>query len=126
MEFEFSKNTISGGYHAKFSLEHEVFAPWLMDEVGNDASQIKTLFQSIEQLRQHKSQELTVQGREYVLILNNSDVTLQLNASCDGAGGIQGADLEEELSVNDDNYYAACGLDDFNLMLESWQNFLNS
>lgn len=125
MEYEFSRDPVRGGYHAKFSMEHEVFSPWLTDEVGNDPKQIKALLQSIEQIRQHKSQELTHEGREYLLTLSNADVTIELNASCEGMGSNDGSTPDEEFSINNDNFCAACGLDDFNLMLESWQDFLN-
>ena len=125
MEFEFSRDPVRGGYHAKFSMEHEVFSPWLVDEVGNDANQIETLFQSIEQIRQNKAQELTVQGREYLLTLNPMDVTIELNASCEGMGGVNSdGEPEDDMSINNDNFTAACGLDDFHLMLNSWQAFL--
>jgi uncharacterized protein YacL (UPF0231 family) len=126
MEYEFSRDPVQGGYHAKFSMEHEVFSSWLVDEVGNDANQIDSLVQSVEKLLQHDSNELTFEGREYLLTLNQMDVTLQLNASCDGMGGANGMEFEEDVSINDDNFRAACGLDDFSMMLTSWQKFLNS
>lgn len=126
MEYEFSRDPVKGGYHAKFSMEHEVFSSWLVDEVGNDRVQIDSLFQSVEKLRQHDSNELTFEGREYLLTLNQMDVTLQLNASCDGMGGVDSIEFEEDVSINEDNFRAACGLDDFSMMLTSWQKFLSS
>ena len=126
MEYEFSRDPVKGGYHAKFSMEHEVFSSWLVDEVGNDRVQIDSLFQSVEKLRQNDSNELTFEGREYLLTLKQMDVPLQLNASCDGMGGADGIEFEEDVSVNEDNFRAACGLDDFSMMLTSWQKFLSS
>lgn len=125
MEYEFSRDSVRGGYHAKFSMEHEVFSPWLVEEVGNNAEQLEALFQSIAQIRQNKAQELTVEGREYLLTLNPMDVTVQLNASCGDPGEVNDNRVEDEISVNNDHFTAACGLDDFDRMLLSWQNFLN-
>ena len=128
MEYEFSRDPVKGGYHAKFSMEHEVFSSWLFDEVGNDDQRIEQLFQSVEKARSKHNHDLTVQGREFLLTLNEQDVTLELNASCDGVGGSDSFDdgIEEDFSVNNDNYRAACGLDDFSLMLTSWKDFLSS
>lgn len=125
MEYEFSRDTVKGGFHAKFSMEHEVFSAWLVDEVGNDTNQIDALVQSVEKVRHDRNDELTFEGREYLLTLNEMDVTLQLNASCDGVGRATN-DFEDEISINDDNFQAACGLDDFSMMLTSWRNFLAS
>jgi uncharacterized protein YacL (UPF0231 family) len=126
MEYEFSRDPVKGGYHAKFSMEHEVFSAWLVDEVGNDSSQIDSLFQSVEQIRNNGCSQKTFEGREYLLTLNKQDVTLQLNASCEGLGGAIGTEFEEDISINNDNFSAACGLDDFSMMLDSWQDFLSS
>ena len=128
MEYEFARDPVKGGYHAKFSMEHEVFSTWLVDEVGNDSQRIELLFQHIEKARTQHHQDLTVQGREYLLTINEQDVTLELNVSCDGIGGTDSFDdgLEDEFSVNNDHYRAACGLDDFSLMLTSWKDFLSS
>jgi uncharacterized protein YacL (UPF0231 family) len=126
MEYEFSRDTVKGGFNAKFSMEHEVFSSWLVDEVGNDRKQIDSLIESVEKIKHNRNNELTHEGREYLLTLNELDVTLQLNASCEGVGGVATADLEAEFSVNDDHYQAACGLDDFSLMINSWNDFLSS
>ncbi|MFT5161694.1 MAG: hypothetical protein ACI9FJ_000260 [Alteromonadaceae bacterium] len=125
MEYEFSRDPVRGGYHARFSMEHEVFSPWLVDEVGNDAGKLKALFDSIEQIQQRKVMELTIEGREYLLTLNPMDVTVQLNSICEEVGATNGAGLEEDMTVNNDHFYGACGLDDFDMMLRSWQRFLN-
>ena len=126
MEYEFSRDPVRGGYHAKFSLEHEVFSNWLTDEVGNDQQRIDNLFATVDQVRNRQATELTVQGAEYLLTLNEQDVVLQLNASCEGVGAANGHGLEEDISVNDDNFVAECGLDDFSIMLTSWRQFLDS
>jgi uncharacterized protein YacL (UPF0231 family) len=129
MDYEFSRDLVKGGYHVKFSMEHEVFSPWLIDEVGNDSQQLKTLFQSIALIRACKAQELMVEGREYRLTLNLMDVIIELNASCEGVGSANANNADPvgdgETVVNNDNFVAACGLDDFDRMLISWQNFLS-
>lgn len=126
MEYEFSRDTVSGGFHAKFSLEHEAFSNWLVEEVGNNSEQISRLFDSIDKIRANGCHEQTFQGREYLLTMDADDVTLQLNAACEGHGSANGDGAEGELSVNNDNFCAACGLEDFSMMLSSWKGFLNA
>jgi len=126
MEYEFSRDPVNGGYHAKFSMEHEVFSAWLVDEVGNDAKRIGQLFATVEKVRGTENVELSLQGREYILIVNDLDVILELNSNCDGVGAAIDEFLpDENMSVNTDNYRAECGLDDFSQMLTSWQAFLS-
>lgn len=126
MEYEFSHDTVNGGFHAKFSMEHEAFSSWLVEEVGSNAQQIDNLLLSVNKIRQHNTHELTFQGKEYLLTLNEDDVTLQLNASCDGFGSINSEQRTDELSINHDNFCAECGLDDFSKMLSSWKGFLDA
>lgn len=126
MEYEFSRDTVNGGFRAKFSLEHEAFSNWLTDEVGSDPEQINSLLESVKKIRSNGVTELSFQGREYLLTIDAEDVTLKLNAVCEGLGSVNGDGVEGELSVNNDNFCAACGLDDFSMMITSWQGFLNS
>lgn len=128
MEYEFSRDPVRGGYHAKFSMEHEIFSAWLVDEVGNDQHCIQQIFAKVEQARGHKNIDLTIQGREYLLVLNDLDVVLQLNSDCEGVGGVSSFGDEylpdDSVNVNSDLARAECGLDDFSQMLTSWQDFL--
>ncbi len=125
MEYEFSRDTVNGGFHAKFSLEHEAFSNWLVDEVGSDAEQVERLLGAVEKVRGGNFVEHAFQGKEYLLNIEGDDVTLRLNAACEGHGAANGDGLDPALSVNNDNFCAACGLDDFSMMLNAWKGFLN-
>ena len=126
MEYEFSYNSTSGGLHAKFSLEHELFAVWLADEVAADQQNIDHLLQLVQQAECAEQQELHWQGRQYLLSIHQAEVNLRLNIICQGVGREDAEPVlfDPELAVNDDNGEASCGLPDFSLMLHAWADFV--
>lgn len=129
MEYEFSRDTVQGGYHAKFSMEHELFSTWLVDEVADNKERLAQLQDCITRAAVAHYQDIEFSGREYLLTFNQQEVCLALNSSIDGMGG-QGCfddphPQEDDINVNDDSFSNSCGLDDFALMLAAWRRFLN-
>ena len=124
MEYQFINDPITGGAMAKFSLEHEVIGPWLEVEVGADPVKLANLLSAISEIEQEKKLEITITGSEYTVILNRGDVTVQTNASMDGAELLPEDLMEEDIDF-DQHDSSSCGREDFREILLSWAKFLN-
>jgi uncharacterized protein YacL (UPF0231 family) len=124
MEYQFINDPITGGAMAKFSLEHEVIGPWLEVEVGADPVKLANLLSAIADIEQEKKLEITITGSEYTVILNRGDVTVQTNASMDGAELLPEDLMEEDIDF-DQHDSSSCGREDFREILLSWAKFLN-
>lgn len=129
MEYEFSRDTVQGGFHAKFSMEHELFATWLVDEVADSKARLAQLQACIDKAAVAHHQDIHFSGREYLLTFHQQEVCLALNSSVEGMGGQGSFDdshsQQDDLNVSDDSFSNSCGLDDFVMMLASWRTFLN-
>lgn len=122
MEYEFIFDPISGGAKAKFSLEHEVFGPWLEVEVGNQPEKITELLNIISTVSNDSSQETTITGHEYSVIITNSDITIKANMAMNGAEVIPDSLVDDELNF-DTHSEGQCGVEDFRELLLSWSAF---
>lgn len=122
MEYEFLHDSTSGGAKAKFSLEHEVFGPWLEVEVGNQPHKITQLLEIISQVSQVNSQETTVTGHEYSVIITSQDVTIKANVCLNGAEVMPDSLADDELNF-DSQSEGQCGVEDFRELLLSWASF---
>ncbi|WP_394247668.1 YacL family protein [Vibrio profundi] len=120
MEFEFTRNTLMGEYYVKCSMGHEIIGRWLQEEIGKDKTKIEQVRAIINQARTNMSQELTLLGKEISLSINSDEVTVQEN--------VLGHDVEMDESSEFDFYNcestADCGIDDFDLLIEQWVEFL--
>ena len=125
MEYEFSRDPIRGGFHAKFAMEHELFAVWLVDEIGDNKVRIGQLQTCIEQAKT-AGDDVFFAGREYQLSLNQHEVCLALNSSLDDAVSWQAVEALQahDVAVDDDHYRNLCGFDDFILMWRCWCEFV--
>ena len=122
MEYEFINDPITRYAKAKFSLEHEVFGPWLEVEVGNNPQKLTSLLTVIDKDDNYCAQELEIVGSEYTLRIIEKDVSIAANASLNGF-----EELPEALSADDIEFdeqeSASCGLEDFRTLLLSWARF---
>lgn len=122
MEYEFINDPITRYAKAKFSLEHEVFGPWLEVEVGNNPQKLTSLLTVIDKADNYCAQELEIVGSEYTLRIIEKDVSIAANASLNGF-----EELPEALSADDIEFdeqeSASCGLEDFRTLLLSWARF---
>ncbi len=122
MDYEFRRNVIDGGYSARFSMEHQVIGRWVIEELGND----KYLFQQIiRKFIEHQSDAKfwQLKGKELTLLLEEKEVTIQANELFNAQA--QDFELEPDFELYDSESIAACGIEDFIAMLESWQAFLS-
>jgi uncharacterized protein len=120
MDFEFIKNTLLGEYYAKFSMDHAIIGRWLQDEIGRDRTKIEQIFGLILNAQNDQAKEWLLNGREVSLTICASEVIIQENAlSCSNDN-----ELEEGFELYDCESSASCGLDDFEAMMQQWQDFI--
>ncbi|OIQ25255.1 YacL family protein [uncultured Vibrio sp.] len=120
MEFEFTRNTLMGEYYVKCSMGHEIVGRWLQDEIGKSRESIANVEQLIHQAKVSPSAEHTLLGHEISLMICADEVTVSENVLS------HGDTLEEESEFQ---YYisestASCGIDDFEMLIEQWCDFL--
>jgi len=109
-----------GEYYVKCSMGHEIIGRWLQEEIGKDKAKIEQVRAMISQARTNMSQELTLLGKEISLSINSDEVTVQEN--------VLGHDVDMDENSEFDFYNcestADCGIDDFDLLIEQWVEFL--
>ncbi|WED22256.1 YacL family protein [Vibrio sp. JC009] len=118
MEYQFTKNTLTGGIRIKCSMGHEVVARWLEEELTADKEKINALLETVAELKTGLSGEVTLRGKEISAYLSSDDVIIQENVlSYD-------SDEESEFDFYDSESTSACGLEDFEELLKSFLEFL--
>ena len=120
MEFEFRKDFISEQATVKLSMGHEAFATWLEQE-GQTIIWIKELLAKVALLQQRAITEFTLVGGEFSLLLNQDEAQVVNHSLLNNQDEI---DLETDMDFYDAEVQAACGLEDFLNLLESWLEFV--
>ena len=119
MEYEFINDPTTRYAKAKFSLEHEVFGPWLEVEVGNSLEKLTALLSAIDKADNLSAHEQEIVGSEYTVRILEKDVSIAANASLNGFEEIPEALSADDIEF-DDQESASCGLEDFRELLLSW------
>ncbi|WP_169337030.1 YacL family protein [Algicola sagamiensis] len=126
MEYEFMHDRVNGGYHAKFSEEHELFGRWLLDEVGDDVSNIDQVLDTATNLN-GQGDDTVIRGKEISLSLNHLDALVNHNiAQSDSDLALAIERVGEPLSVDENGMTSACGLTDFTHMMKEWRDFVSN
>ena len=124
MEYEFIHDAITGEARARFSLDHEVFGPWIEVELGHSATKLAQVLTAIDKVEKGQQSEIVITGHEYSVAISEGDVEIFFNASKDDE------ELSEMLTSDhihyDDNQGAACGIEDFRSLLLSWSKFTHN
>ncbi|MGF1709216.1 YacL family protein [Vibrio kagoshimensis] len=120
MEFEFTRNTLMGEYYVKCSMGHEIIGRWLQEEIGKDKQKLNQVMDAIERSRTNMSTETALLGKEISLSINEDEVTIQENVLG------HGEEMEEssEFDFYNCESTANCGIDDFELLMTNWLDFL--
>ncbi|WP_068544821.1 YacL family protein [Thalassotalea crassostreae] len=121
MEYTFKTNFITKQPQANFSFGHELFGPWLEQEIGKDLVKLQSLLDLIDSLA-FSTNEHTLVGKEYSLTINNQEVEVFANSNNIDEAVPQ--NIAEDVNDFEQTCFALCGLEDFVEMLESWQNFI--
>lgn len=122
MEFEFIRNTLMGEYYVKSSMGHEIVGRWLQEEVGKDWHKIDRVDQLLDKARREPQHDHTLEGKEITLNVQGDEVVVQENVLAHGAE----LDSDSEFDFYDSESTASCGLEDFELMIEQWKEFLTT
>ncbi len=120
MEFEFTRNTLMGEYYVKCSMGHEIVGRWLQEEIGKDRDKIAQVEALIADSQGKLSSDCRLEGAEISLSIQGDEVTIQENV------------LDHEMMLEEDSEFdfynsestASCGIDDFELLIERWKDFL--
>ncbi|WP_213999291.1 YacL family protein [Arsukibacterium sp.] len=126
MEYDFIYNRHTGQFSIRLTAEHEVLGRFLLDEFGQQAAAYLPLLQQLSSLKPQQSMQY--QGREFLLEVENSEVTLSHNSlfyqSVDEQTGQQQALAEDDLQLDQQGMSCQCGLEDLLKLLREWQQFL--
>lgn len=122
MEFEFIRNTLMGEYYVKSSMGHEIVGRWLQEEIGKDWQKIERVEQLLDQARMAPQQEHVLEGPEISLNIQGDEVIVQENVL---AHGVE-MDADSEFDFYDSESTASCGLEDFEVMMQQWKEFLTT
>ncbi len=119
MDYEFKKNTLTGTYHANFSMGHEAMGRWLIEDVAKDKELIAELYLQIARIK-NTQDEWIRSGDVMTLIMTDQEVVVQENALFENSE----QDFEDDIHLYDDESISVCGLEDFEIMLQSWEAFI--
>ncbi|WP_367987297.1 YacL family protein [Vibrio sp. NTOU-M3] len=122
MEFEFIRNTLMGEYYVKSSMGHEIVGRWLQEEIGKDWDKIGQVEQLTDKARLAPHQEHQLLGTEISLSIQGDEVTVQENVLAHGSE----IEADSEFDFYDSESTASCGLEDFELLIEQWKEFLTT
>lgn len=97
------------------------FGLWLTDEISDDLKHLRALITTTELLLEGGLRDYRWQGKAMVLQLNRQDA--EVNAH--DLYFDEDLNLEDEnLSLQDFDQQAVCGLEDFHELLLAWKNFI--
>lgn len=119
MDHEFIRD-ITGQCIAKMSMGHEALGSWLSDELGKDISRCDAILADVQTILAGDKEEAEYTGPAFRLYLDQDAATvsaLELQFQTDLGD-------EPGMSYYDDELFASCGLDDFQLLLQDWRNFI--
>ncbi|MCF1426848.1 MAG: YacL family protein [Shewanella sp.] len=119
MDYEFRRNLLDGSVLALFSMGHEALGRWLSEELGEDKSKLVAVLQAIAELQAGELEQFQLEGRDLTLVLDNEQAVVIANVLGFGLEH----ELQESMSLYDAESVSACGLEDFQQVLESWQAF---
>ncbi|WP_372625560.1 YacL family protein [Arsukibacterium sp.] len=126
MEYDFVFDRTTRQFSIRLSGEHEVLGRFLLDEFGQQAEAYTALLQQLTSLKPQQS--MRYQGREFLLEVDNSEVTLSNNSlfyqSTDEQAGQLQALAEDDLQLDEHDMTSQCGLEDLIKLLREWQQFL--
>ena len=120
MEYQFRRDLI-GRPEARFNMNYEAMAVWLTEEIGTRQHQLNKLFEIIAQLKNSERWEYELEGEDYHLVMNRQEAIVR--------AGLMDTEMDcdemEDMDYYDSESQCQCGLDDFNVMLISWQEFIS-
>lgn len=120
MEYEFRRNSLTGTFLATFSMDHEVLGQWFTEELGPELAKIQQVLDVIKEIQSDKLGSWRLVGGDLTLELEREQARIFANS----LGFDQEYELEEAMSLYDAESEAYCGLEDLELALLSWRQFV--
>ncbi|MBY5922418.1 YacL family protein [Ferrimonas balearica] len=118
MEYEFRRE-LGGQPLVLMSMGHEALGRYLTEEC-QEAEALMRLRNALAQIRHGQCREWVLNGAEQSLLITVDAVQVRDHA----LGQMNGVDMDPDLDYYDAESEAVCGLEDFELLLDSWQAFL--
>ena len=121
MEYEFLRNSMTGTFLARFSMEHAIMGLWFSEELADDKAFYVEIGQTIAQLQANQITNKVFVGTSLSVELDHEQVRVFANE----------IDMEQEiepdtgLSLYNSESEAFCGLEDFYEVLLSWRRFID-
>lgn len=121
MEYEFLRNSMTGTFLARFSMEHAIMGLWFSEELADDKAFYVEIGQTIAQLQANQITNKVFVGTSLSVELDHEQVRVFANE----------IDMEQEiepdtgLSLYNSESEAFCGLEDFYEVLLSWRHFID-
>ena len=126
MEYDFIFDRTTRQFSIRLAGEHEVLGRFLLDEFGQQAEAYTSLLQQLSSLKPQQS--MRYQGREFLLEVDNREVTLSHNSlfyqGVDQQTEQQKILAEDDLQLDEQGMSSQCGLEDLVKLLREWQQFL--
>ncbi|WP_104399938.1 YacL family protein [Vibrio penaeicida] len=121
MEYQFTKNSLTGDYLVKCSMGHEIVGRWLQEEVNAQIRVIDGILQRLEWMVDGQHHEDKIEGREISVLITREEVTIQENGfayqpECD----------EPDMHIYESESSASCGFEDFVDLVKAWKDFVKS
>jgi uncharacterized protein YacL (UPF0231 family) len=120
MEYEFRRDTLTGTLLASFSMDQEALGFWFVEELGECAEKYEEICHVIAKLQLNQLIHWRRVGKALSIELDGEQVRVFANE----LESSEEIDLEEAMSLYDDESEALCGLEDFSVVLESWLVFI--
>lgn len=120
MEFDFIYLPDSRIYQLQLPMEQHAIQRFLLDEFVRKAVAYQSLLDDLKQLGPYSEYQFS--GREYHLKVERQEVFVSHYSV--GQLDERDAELDPELTTDDANLSAECGLEDFIHLLTQWQQFL--
>ncbi|WP_051219516.1 YacL family protein [Oceanobacter kriegii] len=108
---------------ARLDDEQLLLGRWLTDEIGDDLKHLRALITTVELLLDGGLRDYRWQGKETILQLTQHEAEVLAHEVMHD----EDINLEEEqLSLQESDQQAGCGLDDFLDLLLAWKDFIAS
>lgn len=120
MNYQFVRD-VSGSPLAQFEMGSELFSLWFSEELSDDNEKIILLFDVIQQLQNKSLKEYVFEGNDITLSLDPYEVEVRSKILDVDAP----AELPEGTELYDQESISGCGLEDFLLVLSSWNDFVS-
>jgi uncharacterized protein YacL (UPF0231 family) len=120
MEFDFIYLPDTRIYQLQLPMEQHALQRFLLDEFERRASSYQPLLDALQKLCPYSEYQFS--GREYLLKVERQEVLVYHYSV--GQLDERDAELDPELTTDDSNLTAECGLEDLIHLLIQWQQFL--